>query len=81
MLYAVGPEDLGRQLRRARQHLGLSLRDVHAVTRAFDSFDHSAAHGFIELFGLPLRTQTSVQGALEDEAPLQVERHALRRDA
>jgi len=32
MLYAVGPEELGRQLRRARQHLGLSLRDVHAVT-------------------------------------------------
>jgi cytoskeleton protein RodZ len=32
MLYAVVPEDLGRQLRRARQHLGLSLRDVHAVT-------------------------------------------------
>jgi cytoskeletal protein RodZ len=32
MLYVVGPEDLGRQLRRARQHLGLSLRDVHAVT-------------------------------------------------
>jgi cytoskeleton protein RodZ len=28
----VGPEELGRQLRRARQHLGLSLRDVHAVT-------------------------------------------------
>jgi cytoskeletal protein RodZ len=32
MLVEVGPEDLGRQLRRARQHLGLSLRDVHAVT-------------------------------------------------
>jgi hypothetical protein len=32
MLLTVGPEDLGRQLRRARQHLGLSLRDVHAVT-------------------------------------------------
>ena len=28
----MGPEELGRQLRRARQHLGLSLRDVHAVT-------------------------------------------------
>ena len=28
----MAPEDLGRQLRRARQHLGLSLRDVHAVT-------------------------------------------------
>jgi cytoskeletal protein RodZ len=32
MLLEVGPEELGRQLRRARQHLGLSLRDVHAVT-------------------------------------------------
>jgi cytoskeleton protein RodZ len=32
MLVTVGPEALGRQLRRARQHLGLSLRDVHAVT-------------------------------------------------
>ncbi|MBV8234086.1 MAG: helix-turn-helix domain-containing protein [Acidimicrobiia bacterium] len=28
----VGAEDLGRQLRRARQRLGFSLRDVHAVT-------------------------------------------------
>jgi hypothetical protein len=28
----VGPQELGRQLRRARQRLGLSLRDVHAVT-------------------------------------------------
>ena len=32
MLVAVGPEELGRQLRRARQHMGFSLRDVHAVT-------------------------------------------------
>jgi len=32
MLYAVRPEELGRQLRRARQHLGLSLRDVHSLT-------------------------------------------------
>ena len=32
MLYVMGPEELGRQLRRARQHMGLSLRDVHAVT-------------------------------------------------
>ncbi|MBV8981126.1 MAG: helix-turn-helix domain-containing protein [Acidimicrobiia bacterium] len=28
----MAPQDLGRQLRRARQHLGLSLRDVHALT-------------------------------------------------
>jgi hypothetical protein len=32
MLWIVGPEELGRQLRRARQHMGFSLRDVHAVT-------------------------------------------------
>src|SRR5205814_5274687 len=32
MLLTVEPADLGRQLRRARQHLGFSLRDVHAVT-------------------------------------------------
>ncbi|MBV8986806.1 MAG: DUF4115 domain-containing protein [Acidimicrobiia bacterium] len=28
----MGAQDLGRQLRRARQHLGLSLHDVHALT-------------------------------------------------
>lgn len=28
----MGPEELGRQLRRARQHRGLSLRDLHAIT-------------------------------------------------
>ena len=28
----VGPEELGRQLRRARHRLGLSLKDVHAIT-------------------------------------------------
>jgi hypothetical protein len=32
MLVTVGPEELGRQLRRARQQRGLSLRDVHAIT-------------------------------------------------
>src|SRR3954468_21834390 len=32
MLGVVGPDELGRQLRRARQHRGLSLRDVHAIT-------------------------------------------------
>ncbi|GAC1338766.1 MAG: argininosuccinate synthase [Candidatus Dormibacteria bacterium] len=31
-----------------------------------DTFSHGAARGFIELFGLPLRTQTEVQGALGD---------------
>ncbi|MFN2452043.1 MAG: argininosuccinate synthase [Candidatus Dormibacteria bacterium] len=34
--------------------------------RAQDTFSHDAARGFIELFGLPLRTQTEVQGALGD---------------
>ena len=46
--------------------------------RTYDTFDHSAARGFIELFGLPLRTQTRTQGALEDSAPLRVERRVHR---
>ena len=49
--------------------------------RVSDSFDHTAARGFIELFGLPLRTQTSVQGALHDSVPLQVPKVVRRRDA
>jgi len=38
--------------------------DLATYDRAQDSFSHTAARGFIELFGLPLRTQTTVQGAL-----------------
>jgi argininosuccinate synthase len=52
--------------------------DLATYDRSVDTFDHSAARGFIELFGLPLRTQTRVQGALEDAAPLPVERRAVR---
>jgi len=44
-----------------------------------DTFDHTAARGFIELFGLPLRTQARIQGALEDSAPLSLERKVKRR--
>jgi argininosuccinate synthase len=62
--------------RRAPQ--SLYRLDLATYDRAADSFDHSAARGFIELFGLPLRTQTRVQGALEDAAPLPVERRAIR---
>jgi len=54
--------------------------DLATYDRTHDSFDHAAARGFIELFGLPLRTQTRVQGALDDEAPLKVERRTRRRD-
>ena len=46
--------------------------------REGDSFDHGAARGFIELFGLSLRTQASVQGALEDLAPLSLPRQVRR---
>jgi argininosuccinate synthase len=53
--------------------------DLATYDRVEDSFDHSAARGFIELFGLPLRTQTRIQGALEDEVPLRVERRVARR--
>ncbi|HET9051692.1 MAG TPA: argininosuccinate synthase, partial [Candidatus Dormibacteraeota bacterium] len=42
----------------------LYRHDLATYDRASDSFGHAAARGFIELFGLPLRTQTAVQGAL-----------------
>ena len=63
--------------RRAERSLYRS--DLATYDRVTDSFDHAAARGFIELFGLPLRTQTRVQGALEDTAPLHVERRTRRR--
>jgi argininosuccinate synthase len=53
--------------------------DLATYDRVTDSFDHAAARGFIELFGLPLRTQTRVQGALDDAAPLRVARRTQRR--
>ena len=64
--------------RRAARSLYRS--DLATYDRNADTFDHAAARGFIELFGLPLRTQTRVQGTLEDLAPLRVERRSLRRD-
>jgi len=46
----------------------LYRHDLATYDRAQDRFSHDAARGFIELFGLPLRTQTSVQGALGEAA-------------
>jgi argininosuccinate synthase len=46
--------------------------------REGDVFDHTAARGFIELFGLSLRTQARVQGALEDLPPLSLPRQVRR---
>jgi argininosuccinate synthase len=46
--------------------------------REGDLFDHTAARGFIELFGLSLRTQARVQGALEDLPPLSLPRQVRR---
>ena len=44
----------------------LYRHELATYDRAHDSFSHSAARGFIELFGLPLRTQTAVQHTLGD---------------
>ncbi|MBV9100646.1 MAG: argininosuccinate synthase [Candidatus Dormibacteraeota bacterium] len=63
--------------RRAQRSLYQS--DLATYDRTQDRFDHGAARGFIELFGLPLRTQTRVQGALDDAAPLPVQRRTRRR--
>ncbi len=46
----------------------LYRHDLATYDRAGDAFSHGAAKGFIELFGLPLRTQTDVQGALGDSS-------------
>jgi len=43
----------------------LYRRDLATYDRAADAFSHEAARGFIELFGLPLRTQADVQGAAD----------------
>jgi argininosuccinate synthase len=62
-----------------RADRSLYRNDLATYDRADDTFDHAAARGFIELFGLPLRTQTRVQGALDDTAPLHVARRTQRR--
>jgi len=53
--------------------------ELATYDRAEDRFDHASARGFIELFGLPLRTQTRVQSALEDSSPLEVPRTVKSR--
>jgi argininosuccinate synthase len=60
-----------------------ALRSLYSTSlatydRAGDTFDHAAARGFIELFGLSLRTAASAQGALEDLEPLVLPRHVRR---
>jgi argininosuccinate synthase len=57
----------------------LYREELATYDRRQDTFDHSAARGFIELFGLPLRTQSRIQGALEDTGPLKLERTVKRR--
>lgn len=72
-------QDGAAQVVGRRAERSLYSNDLATYDRAGDTFDHAAARGFIELFGLPLRTQTRVQGALEDTAPLHVERRTRRR--
>jgi argininosuccinate synthase len=59
--------------------------DLATYDRAHDAFSHAAARGFIELFGLPLRTQTTVQGTLAEASrkllPDKLERLEAPREA
>jgi argininosuccinate synthase len=59
--------------------------DLATYDRAHDAFSHQAARGFIELFGLPLRTQTTVQGTLGEASrrllPERLERLEAPREA
>ena len=66
------------QGRRAAQ--SLYSTSLATYDRAGDAFDHSAARGFIELFGLSLRTAARIQGDLEDLAPLPLPRHVRRAE-
>ncbi|MGA8014887.1 MAG: argininosuccinate synthase, partial [Candidatus Dormiibacterota bacterium] len=56
----------------------LYREELATYDRRQDVFDHSAARGFIEIFGLALRTQARIQGALEDSGPLPLERRVKR---
>ncbi len=49
-----------------KSQLSLYRHELATYDRAGDTFSHQSARGFIELFGLPLRTQTAVQHALGD---------------
>ncbi|MGI8847790.1 MAG: argininosuccinate synthase [Candidatus Dormibacteria bacterium] len=62
-----------------RAPTSLYQHNLATYNRSGDTFDHAAARGFIELFGLPLRTQARIQGALEDSAPLPLRRQVSRR--
>jgi argininosuccinate synthase len=47
---------VGRQAPRS-----LYRHELATYDRSHDRFDHSAARGFIEIFGLPLRTQAAIE--------------------
>jgi argininosuccinate synthase len=63
----------GRRAPRSLYSTSLATYD-----RDGDTFDHGAARGFIELFGLSLRTAARVQGAFEDTEPLALPRQVRR---
>ena len=46
----------------------LYSRELATYERASDRFRHQAAEGFLNIFGLPLRTQAAIQGNLWEES-------------
>ncbi|MHB1526616.1 MAG: argininosuccinate synthase [Candidatus Dormibacteria bacterium] len=46
----------------------LYRRELATYERAEDQFRHQSAEGFLNIFGLPLRTQASIQGNLWEES-------------
>lgn len=57
---------VGRKSPKSLYNLGLATYDKG------DQFDHSAAEGFIRLWGLPVRTQAQVQLLGDKEGPLSI---------
>jgi len=59
----------------------LYRHDLATYDRAHDTFSHASARGFIDLFGLPLRTQTQVQGTLGEASRRLLPGHLDRLEA
>ena len=66
------------EVRGRRAERSLYSPSLATYDRDGDEFDHSSARGFIDIFGLSLRTQARVQTGLEDLPRLELPRRVRR---
>ena len=65
-LYRGNSSVVGRKALKSLYHIGLATYDKG------DQYDHSAAEGFIYLWGLPVRTQAQIQLLDDKDGPLSI---------